>query len=528
MAGDLDNGLSLTEIHRFANGPVRVHGTLHWDILGLYREILYGLRAAGPTASIGIDSWAIDYGLIDARGALIGNPVHYRDARTNGVRERVLAEITSADMYDISGLQFLPFNTVYQLLADQLEDAETMLLIPDLLSYWLTGEIGAELTNASTTGLLDVRTQSWAYPLIDRLGLPSKLFPPLRLPGNPAEFGRDLPEQTGIGGARTDAAKQTSWTGKLWAETEQPTNWTGRPTAEHTSGAEMRGAEVGQPTGWTGRLTAEQTGWTGRLRAEVAEEIGWMGKVTAVASHDTASAVVAVPATDPDFAYISCGTWSLAGVELPAPVLTDESREAGFTNEAGIDGTVRYLRNVMGLWLLQESLRTWGNPELGPLLAAAAQARPFAAIVNPDMPIFLPPGDMPARIAAECRRTGQEAPGDLPGFVRCVLESLALGHRMAIRQAIALSGHRVNVIHLVGGGSRNTLLCQLTANACGLPVVAGPTEATALGNVLVQARAAGEIGGLPEMRALVAATQDLKHYQPQGGDWAEAEARIQG
>nr|WP_246264372.1 rhamnulokinase family protein [Acrocarpospora pleiomorpha] len=464
MTGDLANGLSLTEIHRFTNGPVRVHGTLHWDILGLYREILYGLRAAGPTASIGIDSWAIDYGLIDARGALIGNPVHYRDARTNGVRERVLAEIGSADMYDISGLQFLPFNTIYQLLADQLKDAETMLLIPDLLSYWLTGEIGAELTNASTTGLLDVRTQSWAYPLIDRLRLPSKLFPPLRPPGFPTELGGDAPELTG----------------------------------------------------------------TGRLRAEVAEEIGWVGKVTAVASHDTASAVVAVPATDPDFAYISCGTWSLAGVELPAPVLTAESREAGFTNEAGIDGTVRYLRNVMGLWLLQESLRTWGNPELSPLLAAAAQARPFAAIVNPDMPIFLPPGDMPARIAAECRRTGQEAPEDLPGFVRCVLESLALGHRMAIRQAIALSGRRVNVIHLVGGGSRNTLLCQLTADACGLPVVAGPTEATALGNILVQARAAGEIGGLPEMRALVAATQNLKYYQPRGGDWAEAEARITG
>ncbi|WP_246238349.1 rhamnulokinase [Acrocarpospora corrugata] len=449
MVGELGDGLSLTETHRFANGPVRVHDTLHWDILGLHREILYGLRLAGPARSIGIDSWAIDYGLIDARGALIGNPVHYRDARTTGVRERVLADIGSADMYDISGLQFLPFNTVYQLLADQLADAETMLLIPDLLSYWLTGEIGAELTNASTTGLLDVRTQNWAYPLMDRLGLPPGLLPPLRVPGD-----------------------------------------------------------------------------SERLRPEVAEDIGWAGTVTAVASHDTASAVAAVPTTYPDFAYISCGTWSLAGVELRVPVLTAESREAGFTNEAGIDGTVRYLRNVMGLWLLQESLRAWGQPELGPLLAAAAQAPPFAALVNPDTPIFLPPGDMPARIAAECRRTGQEPPGDLPGFVRCVLESLALGHRMAIRQAIELSGQRVNTIHLVGGGSRNALLCQLTADACGLPVVAGPTEATALGNVLVQARAAGEIGGLPEMRALVAATQNLTYYEPRGEDWAEAEARI--
>ncbi|MBG0829691.1 rhamnulokinase [Planomonospora sp. ID67723] len=450
MVGELSpDGLGLSEAHRFPNRPVRVAGTLHWDILGLHREALYGLRRAGRVHSIGIDSWAVDYGLVDSAGALLGNPVHYRDGRTAGAAGRVAAHISDAELYDVCGLQFLPFNTVYQLAADRLEHAERMLLIPDLLAYWLTGEIGAELTNASTTGLLDVRTRDWAWPLIERLGLPARLFPPLRAPGEAV----------------------------------------------------------------------------GRLRPDVADEIGHAAGVVAVASHDTASAVAAVPATGRNFAYVSCGTWSLAGVELEAPVLTEESRAAGFTNEAGVDGTVRYLRNVMGLWLLQESLRAWGEPELGPLLAAAGSARPFAAVVDPGTPAFLPPGDMPARIAEECRRTGQEPPADPPAFVRCILESLALGHRSAIRQAVALSGREIEVIHLVGGGSRNALLCRLTADACGLPVVAGPVEATALGNVLVQARAAGQVSGLAEMRAL-ARTQPLTRYEPagDGARWAEAEA----
>ncbi|WP_239161432.1 rhamnulokinase, partial [Acrocarpospora phusangensis] len=399
MTGELSGGgLTLTEAHRFPNGPVRVRGTLHWDILGLYREILYGLRAAGPAASIGIDSWAIDYGLIDARGSLIGNPVHYRDARTDGVMDRTLARVSPADMYDISGLQFLPFNTVYQLLSERrLEDAETMLLIPDLLTYWLTGEIGAELTNASTTGLLDVRTQTWAYPLIERLGLPARLFPPLRAAGGP------VPPPPAPGGP----VPPPPAAGVPFSPLRVPGGPV--PPLRAPGGPAGTGTEIG----WAGTSAASTlTDWSGKLTADVAEEIGWAGRVAAVASHDTASAVAAVPAANPDFAYISCGTWSLAGVELSAPVLTAESREAGFTNEAGIDGTVRYLRNVMGLWLLQESLRAWGDPALGPLLAAAEQAQPFAAIVDPDTPIFLPPGDIPARIAAECRRTGQEPPSD--------------------------------------------------------------------------------------------------------------------
>ncbi|MET7331284.1 rhamnulokinase family protein [Nonomuraea sp. NPDC005650] len=452
MLADLSDGLELTEVRRFPNEPVTEAGRLHWDITGLYSEIIAGLREAGPVSSIGVDSWAVDYGLLDESYRLMGNPVHYRDDRTRGVAARVAESVGAETLYDVSGLQVLPFNTIYQLLADPLDGAVTMLLIPDLIGYWLTGEVGAEVTNASTTGLLDVRTRSWAFPLIKQLGLPAGLFPPLRQPGET------------VGG----------------------------------------------------------------LRRHVADVIGWSAPVTAVGSHDTASAVAAVPASGPAFAYISCGTWSLAGVELPEPIVTPESRAANFTNEAGIDGTVRYLRNVMGLWLLQECLRAWPGSDLGELLRAAAGERPFAAVVNPDEPAFLPPGDMPARIAAECRRTEQEPPSSPAAYVRCVLESLALGHRLAVRQAMELSGRDVEVVHLVGGGSRNELLCQLTADACGLPVVAGPAEATALGNVLVQARAAGLVSDLAEMRALVAASQPLRRYEPSGDPqaWERAAARI--
>ncbi|MGP4100897.1 rhamnulokinase [Nonomuraea sp. KM90] len=452
MLADLSDGLSLTEAHRFPNGPVRVADRLYWDVLGLYREILTGLRAAGPVSSIGVDSWAVDYALLDESGAMLGNPVHYRDDRTRGVAEQVADAVGAETLYDVSGLQVLPFNTIYQLLTDRLDGAATMLLIPDLIGYWLTGEVGAEVTNASTTGLLDVRTRSWALPLIKQLGLPSGIFPGLRQPGD------------AVGG----------------------------------------------------------------LRRDVAGEIGWSAPVRAVGSHDTASAVAAVPASGPAFAYVSCGTWSLAGVELPEPVLTPRSRAANFTNEAGIDGTVRYLRNVMGLWLLQECLRAWPGSDLGELLAAAAGEPAFAAVVNPDEPVFMPPGDMPARIAAECRRTGQRPPSSPAAFVRCVLESLALGHRLAVRQAMELSGRDVEVVHLVGGGSRNELLCQFTADACGLPVVAGPAEATTFGNVLVQARAAGLVSGLDEMRSLVASAEPLRRYEPSGdrAAWDEAAARV--
>ncbi|WP_327104911.1 rhamnulokinase [Nonomuraea glycinis] len=421
--------IELTQVHRFPNRPVRVAGTLHWDILALYRGVLDGLRAAGPAESVGIDSWAIDYGLLDAAGRLIGNPVHYRDARTNRFTARV-------DPYEVTGLQFLQFNTVNQLLTERLDQAETMLLIPDLLGYWLTGAIGAERTNVSTTGLYDVTRREWAWDLFDKLNLPHRLFP---------------------------------------------------------------------------EISSEST----PLRADVAEEIGYTTAVTKVASHDTASAVVAVPAETGRFAYISCGTWSLVGVELPAPVLTEESRLANFTNEAGIDGTTRYLRNVMGLWILQECLRAWGEPDLEPLLAEAETAG-TDTVIDPDDPSFLPPGDMPARIAAYCARTGQRAPQGRAQVVRCILQSLALAYQRAVADAVRLSGRPVEVVHLVGGGSLNTLLCRLTADATGLPVVAGPVEAAALGNALVQARARGLVGDLAEMRDLVRRSAGVRTYEPRG------------
>ncbi|GAA4223747.1 rhamnulokinase [Streptosporangium album] len=447
-----DGRVRLTEAHRFANRPVRVGGTLHWDILALYRGVLDGLREAGPVDSIGIDSWAVDYGLLDGGGRLIGNPVHYRDGRTAGIMERVTGEVGADALYQVGGLQFLPFNTVYQLLADpDLGRAGTLLLIPDLLTHWLTGSVGAETTNASTTGLYDVRAGGWARELTDRLGLPAGILPELRQPGSAA----------------------------------------------------------------------------GTLRAEVAAETGLPGStpVTAVASHDTASAVVAVPAATERFAYISSGTWSLVGLELPRPVLTEESRLANFTNEGGLDGTIRYLRNVMGLWILQECVRVWGDTGLTGLLAAAAQAPPFQAVIDPDDPAFLPPGDMPARITAFCERTGQRPPAGRAQVVRCVLESLALAYRRAIRAAVRLSGQDVEVVHVVGGGARNTLLCQMTADATGLPVVAGPVEAATLGNALVQARAQGVVS---DIRALVRRSERLVTYHPRGEEpaWAHAEARI--
>ncbi|WP_189239148.1 rhamnulokinase [Planomonospora parontospora] len=458
MVGRLGPGyLDLTEAHRFANEPVRVGATLHWDVLALYAGMLRGLRAAGPVASVGIDSWAVDYGLLDASGALLGNPVHYRDARTDGLADRVADELGRERLYGVTGLQHLPFNTLYQVASavgtPQYELAHRLLLIPDLLAYWLTGEVGAEVTNASTTQLYDLNRRAWATELMAEAGIRPELLAPLREPGT--RIGR------------------------------------GRP-------------EIGLPGG---------------------------PDVVAVASHDTASAVVAVPASGPDFAYISCGTWSLVGVELNRPVLGEASRRANFTNETGVDGTIRYLRNVMGLWLLQESLRAWGEPDLPELLRRAADRPAFASVIDVDDAVFLPPGDMPARIADACRATGQPVPESPAAVVRCVLDSLALAHRRAVRQAQELSGRHVDAVHVVGGGARNALLCQLTADACGLPVVAGPVEATALGNVLVQARAAGVAGpGLPELRALVRETQDLVRYEPRGDAraWAAAEARLGG
>ncbi|MGW0148635.1 rhamnulokinase [Streptomyces sp. NPDC003333] len=459
MVGRVGPGtLELTEAHRFPNRPVRVPEGLRWDVLALYAGVLDGLRAAGPVDSVGIDGWAVDYGLLDADGGLLGNPVHYRDTRTDGVARTVWETVPPAELYAATGLQYAPFNTLYQLAAArdsaQLAQARRLLLIPDLISYWLTGEQGTELTNASTTQLIDPRTRDWAYGVADRLGVDLRLFAPLRAPGDPA----------------------------------------------------------------------------GLLREEVLEETGLSGPVpvTAVGSHDTASAVAAVPAEGERFAYICTGTWSLAGLELRAPVLTEESRAANFTNELGLDGTVRHLRNIMGLWLLQECLRAWGDPELDGLLREAALVPALRSVVDAGDTAFLAPGRMPERIAAACRASGQPVPASPAEITRCILDSLALAHRRAVLDAQRLAGHPVDVVHVVGGGARNALLCRLTADACGLPVVAGPAEAAALGNVLVQARTHGLVGDLADGRRLLRRTQPLARYEP-GGDparWAAAEARL--
>jgi rhamnulokinase len=451
MLGHLGPGqLSVEAVHRFPNDPVRIPDGLHWNILELYRNILVGLRKAvgaqPELAGVGIDSWAVDYGLVSG-DRLINNPFHYRDERTARSADLVHKITDHATLYSTNGLQFQPFNSIYQLAVDHeagvITDATRMLMIPDLLGFWLTGEEVAERTNASTTGLLDITNGTWNATLIDKVSLPRSLFPSLVDPGS--------------------------------------------------------------------RI--------GSLRDEVAAEVGAAVDVIAVGSHDTASAVVGVPMTEPGAAYVSSGTWSLVGVELDRPVLTEESREANFTNEGGVDGKIRYLRNVMGMWLLSESIRTWEREgqtvELTTLLAQAAEIRTPVAIFDANHPSLLPPGDMPKRIAALCAEAGAAVPDSPAEFARSIVESLAEAYASAIADAERLSGSKINAVHIVGGGSQNTLLCQLTANRTGRRVLAGPVEATAVGNVLIQGRAAGLVDGeLRELRELVARTFPPAEYQP--------------
>jgi rhamnulokinase len=445
--------LELREVHRFSNDPVALPDGLHWDLLRIQHEVVAGLRAAGreaaPVLGVAVDSWGVDYGLLDGAGSLIGAPFHYRDRRTETAVPAVHAVIPFERLYARTGTQFQPFNTVYQLTAEggtpRFEAARAMLMIPDLIGYWLTGVMAAEETNASTTGLFDIAKRRWATDLLDELGLPRAIL----------------------------------------RSTSQP------------------GAMVGE------------------LRSEVVAEAGLVKPpmLAHVGSHDTASAVVGVPAADERFAYIACGTWALVGVETEHPILTEASRAANFTNELGVDGRIRYLRNVMGLWLLQESLRTWEHAgeasDLTGLLAQAAELPAGGPQVDVDDPGFMAPGDMPARIAEACRGSGQAPPPDRASLVRCIIDSLAAAFARAVEDAGRLSGRPIEIVHIVGGGSRNTLLCQLAADACGRPVVAGPVEATALGNLLVQARAHRLIeGDLETLRSLVRATSDLRRYEP--------------
>ncbi len=473
LVGRFDGELiELEEVHRFPNGPVRMAGTLYWDLPRLFDEIKVALRKASTAHpgldGVGVDTWGVDFGLIGRGGTLLGNPVHYRDARTEGMIEEALRRVPRERIYEITGLQFLPFNTVYQLLALRrsgsplLEVAETLLMMPDLLGWLLTGRRAGERTIASTSQLLDPRLGTWSDALCEGLELPRTILPELIEPGT----------------------------------------------------------ELGP------------------LLGSVAEEVGSARlSVLAPASHDTASAVVAVPVSGsnpmgpPDWCYISSGTWSLLGVEVPAPIINAETMRHNFTNEGGVAGTTRLLKNIMGLWLVQESRRTWARAgrdlSYDELLPRAEAARPFAALVDPDDTSFLAPGDMPARLAAFCTRTGQSPPGDEGAFVRCALESLALKYRWAIERLEAILGTTIRTIHVVGGGSQNALLCQFTADACGRAVVAGPVEATAVGNVLMQATARGRIATLADARAVVARSFPVRTYEPRDAStWDDAAGRF--
>jgi rhamnulokinase len=464
--------LKLDEGHRFPNGPVRMLDTLYWDLPRLYSEIktalALGLKRAGELVSVGVDTWGVDFGMIGRGDTLLSNPVHYRDARTDGMLATAFARVPRERIYEITGLQFLPFNTIYQLLALSesrspiLEIAESLLLMPDLFGWLLTGRRAGERTNCSTTQLLDPRSKTWSDELCTGLRLPRTILPDLIEPG-----------------------------------------------------------EV-----------------LGLLRPSVAEEIGLTGPLTVIApaTHDTASAVAAVPAVTkssgpPDWCYLSSGTWSLLGVEVSHPVINAETMRYNLTNEGGVAGTTRLLKNIMGLWLVQECRRTWARAgrdlSYEELTNRAQVAPPFAALVDPDDTAFLAPGDMPSRLAAFCKRTGQTLPADQGAIVRCCLESLALKYRWVIDRLEAILGTTIKTIHIVGGGTKNALLCQFTADACGRVVHAGPVEATAIGNILMQALGDGQLGSVSDLRAVVARSFPVTVYEPVATSaWTDAAARF--
>jgi rhamnulokinase len=430
--------VALDVAHRFENRPVRLPDGLRWNLLSLFASSLAGLRAIdAPLRGVAVDTWGVDYALLDGVGRVLALPFHYRDARTEGMVTRAHARVSAEELYSVTGVQTMPINTVFQLLADAAAPrAERIALVPDLLSFWLSGELVNEVTNASTTGLLDARAGTWARGLIERLGLPAAPFA-----GEPVEPGTTL-----------------------------------GPLLEHH---------------------------------------GIAADVHLVGSHDTASAYVAAPVRSENAAILSSGTWSLLGLELNAPVLTDQAREFNLTNERGVDGTIRLLRNVVGLWLVQECHRHWGASydELGEL---AAQARADVPLFDPDDDGFLRSGDMPALIVAACTETGQPAPEGRGEIVRSVLTSLACKYRLVLDRLELVTGREIEVVHVIGGGARNALLCRLTADLLGRPVLAGPVEATALGNVLMQAHAVGELGSLAELRAVAAASADPAVYEPTG------------
>lgn len=466
VIGTIDGSrLSLDEVHRFPNEPLRLFDGLHWNVYALFQHIVESIRrgvSSSPLHGIGIDSWGVDFGLLGPDDTLLGLPYHYRDQLTAGVMERTIETIGTDMIFSETGIQFLPFNTLYQLIAlknkrpELLESARTLLMVGELFTFWLTGKKISESTNASTTQLLHPQTHMWSSQLIDALKLPITILPDTVLPGT--VVGPLIPSISKVTGARAVP-------------------------------------------------------------------------VIAPAIHDTASAVAAVPAQGDNWCYLSSGTWSLLGVETTAPVMTPSAQKYNFTNERGVANTFRLLKNVMGMWLLQECRRQWTTVghsySYDQLSQMAETAPPFKTFINPNDPDFFAPGDMPGKIIDYARKTGQPIPSSPGEFARTIAESLALKYNIVIGQLEQLSEKKINTIHIVGGGSQNTLLNQLTADATGRPVVAGPVEATATGNILVQAMAMGLVRSLAELRDISRQSNTLRVYEPRKSDrWDTARDRF--
>ncbi len=462
ILGRLEDGrIRMEEVHRFSNDPVILGGTMYWDTLRHFYEIKQGIVKAGQKGgcvSIGIDTWGVDFGLLDAHGELLESAVHYRDERTLGMQEAVFEKIPRERIYELTGNQFENFNTIFQLYALVkkrpwlLERADTLLLMPDLFNYFLTGEKRAEYTMAATTQLLDARKAEWAGEILEALKIPARILPEI------------IPSGTVLGELKPELCRE--------------------------------------------------------LCVEPA-------KVIAIAGHDTQSAVVSVPTREKDFIFISCGTWSLFGTELEAPLIGEKSFALDISNEGGYGGTRTLLKNIIGLWLAQESRRQWQREGMeysfGQLEEMALTARPFRSFIDPDDPRFVAAGDIPGRIRQFCRETGQTVPETVAEIMCCINQSLALKYRYALEQIESCTGKQYPVIHMIGGGIQSKLLCQMAAGASGRKVLAGPVEATALGNIAVQLMALGEIESVAQARQIIAKSEAVCEYLPQDcGQWNAA------
>ena len=471
LAGEFDgHQLVLNVVHSFPNGPVKLNGSIHWNTVGLYEQILSGLAKAqneygDSLISLGVDSWGLDYGHLDVQGNLLGLPYHYRDSRTGPMLEKINSMVPKEEAYARTGIQPLFINTLFQLMAEKesnqscLSQSDRLLFTPDLINFWLTGEKGNEITMASTSQMLNQQTRDWDKEFLDKLGIPTNML------------------------------------GELW----EP------------------GHRVGDVIGGA------------------TEKIGCKNlSVFTVGSHDTASAVAGVPAVGgQDFAYLSSGTWSLMGVELPNPLCDSESATLGFTNEFGIRQDIRYLKNISGLWIVQECRRHWQSTgedfDYGQLTSMAREARPFSAILDVDDPVFSTIGKMPEKITERCLASAQSSPQSKNEIVRTALEGLALKYREVLENLRRKTGKSITHLHIVGGGTQNELLNQMTADSTGCEVIAGPIEATGVGNVVVQMIASGELDSLEDARQLIADSFELKRYEPrQTAQWDEAYGSMLG